>query len=70
MTFGSGDTLASSPGTRLETQREGEGTGSAMICGYMMERAREMMLLSAVLLYLANGVCSQGTPARGVATVY
>ena len=36
----------------------------------MMERAREMMLLSAVLLYLANSVCSQGTPARSVATVY
>ena len=30
----------------------------------MMERAREMMLLSGVLLYLANSVCSQGTPAR------
>ena len=35
----------------------------------MMERAREMMLLSAVLLYLANSVCSQGTPVRSVATV-
>ena len=29
----------------------------------MMERAREVMQLSAVLLYLANSVCSQGTPA-------
>ena len=32
----------------------------------MMERAREMILLSGVLLYLANSVCSQGTPARSI----
>ena len=32
----------------------------------IMERAREMLLLSGVLLYLANSVCSQGTPVRSV----
>ena len=61
MTFESGDTLI-----KRERGRAPEVRWSAD----MMERAREMLLLSAVLLYLVNGVCLQGTPARSVAAVY
>ena len=61
MTFESGDTFIRERGRAPEVRWSAD----------MIERAREMLLLlSAVLLYLANGVCLQGTPARSVAAVY
>ena len=68
MTFGSGDTFIRERG---RDPKCADLYCAVTVVVLMMERAREMLLLlSAVLLYLANGVCLQGTPARSVAAVY